>query len=326
MGSAFAGFLPHFSLATDSRIHCRMLCIAETGSEMPRNILPVFLLTVLLASSAQAQLCAVDDRQRTVCLEQSAQRIAALSPGATELLFAAGAGEQVVAVVSYSDYPPEAAAIPSVGSSTRMDIEQLLSLRPDLLIGWVTGNPVEQLELLESLGLPVFYLEPHSFEDISLVIERLALLSGNDEIGRNAAENFRQGMQQLRTAYKDAEPVDVFYQVWDEPLMTVNDGHFIGQVITLCGGVNVFGDQARQVPRISLESILSRNPEAIVAGGMGEENRDWLDAWERYSDLTAVQRNNLFFVPPSLIQRPTPRLLDGSRIMCDELDKARARR
>lgn len=118
----------------------------------------------------------------------------------------------------------------------------------------------------------------------------------------------------------------VFYQVWDEPLMTVNDDHLIGKVITLCGGVNVFGELDRLVPRISDEAVLAADPEAILAGGMGEENRHWLTHWEQYDELTAVRRDNLFFVPPSLIQRPTPRMLEGSRLFCEKLDQARARR
>jgi iron complex transport system substrate-binding protein len=271
-------------------------------------------------------VCAVDDRQREVCLAQPATRIAALSPGATELVFAAGAGDQVVAVVSFSDFPPEARQIASVGSHDRMDIERLVTLRPDLIIGWVTGNPAGQVEVLESLGFPVFYLEPHSFEDISSAIERLAVLAGTAQLGSEVAEEFRQGMRELREQYADAEPITVFYQVWDEPLMTVNDTHFIGQVISLCGGVNVYGQQARQVPRIDMESILSVDPEAIVTAGMGEDNREWLENWTSYHGLQAVEKNNLFFVPPSLLQRPTPRLLQGSRILCEKLDKARARR
>lgn len=289
------------------------------------NIMMVMLLTVLPAV-AGADVCAVDARDREVCLDQPAQRIAALSPGATELVFAAGAGEQVVAVVSFSDYPPRAREIESVGSHTRIDIEALLSLEPDLIIGWVTGNPEEQLERLESLDQTLFYLEPQNFADIADALEKLATLAGTADTGRQEAETFRDGMRQLRERYSSAAPVPVFYQVWDDPLMTVNDAHFIGRVISLCGGDNVYGDLQRQVPRISVESILSKDPEAIVAGGMGEENRAWLEEWKAYENMSAVERNNLFFVQPSLIQRPTPRLLEGSRIMCRKLEQARERR
>ncbi|WP_207308994.1 cobalamin-binding protein [Marinobacter salicampi] len=278
------------------------------------------------AAAVHATVCAIDDKDREVCLDEPARRIAALSPGATELVYAAGAGDQVVAVVSYSDYPPEARQVTSVGSHTRMDLERLLSLEPDLVIGWVTGNPPEQIATLEELGLPVFFIEPRDFEGVSSAIERLAALAGTGTEGGRVAEDFRRGMAELAERYAGAEPVPVFYQVWEEPLMTVNREHLIGKVVSLCGGRNVFGDLPRLVPRISREAVLAADPEAIIAGGMGEENREWLTAWQDFPGLRAVQRDNLFFVPPSLIQRPTPRLLEGSRIFCNKLEQARERR
>ncbi|WP_392567201.1 cobalamin-binding protein [Halomonas sp. 707B3] len=270
--------------------------------------------------------CAVDDRGREVCLHASANRIATLSPGATELTYAAGAGDQVVAVVSYSDYPPEAQDVASVGSHTRIDLEALVGLAPDLVIGWVTGNPAEQMETLEALGMPVFYIEPRSVEDVAHTIERLARLAGTEPTGRQAASEFRDGMVALTSRYSERDPVPTFYQVWDEPLMSVNNEHLIGQVVELCGGENVFGDQHRLVPRLDDEAVLAANPEAIIAGGMGEENRDWLTHWEQYPNLAAVTGDNLYFVPPSLIQRPTPRLMEGAQILCDKLEQARQKR
>ncbi|NGO89246.1 MAG: ABC transporter substrate-binding protein [Halomonas sp.] len=282
-----------------------------------------------MAAAAQGHdhsRCAVDDRDREVCLHASANRIATLSPGATELTWAAGAGDQVVAVVSYSDYPPEAKQVASVGSHTRIDLEALVGLAPDLVIGWVTGNPAEQMETLEALGMPVFYIEPRSVEAVAHTIERLARLAGTEPIGRQAASEFRDGMAALTARYSERDPVPTFYQVWDVPLMGVSDEHLIGQVVTLCGGENVFGGLERLVPRLDDEAVLAANPEAIIAGGMGEENRHWLTHWEQYPHLDAVAKENLYFVPPSLIQRPTPRLLEGAQLLCDKLDQARQKR
>ena len=292
--------------------------------------MPAVFASALLAlggGAARAEtLCALDDHGREVCLEAPASRIAALSPGATELVYAAGAGERVIATVDHSDYPPEAQRVPSVGSHTRVDLEALLSLQPDLVIGWITGNPPEQLETLEALGMPVFYIEPRNFEEIAQSIERLALLTDTHKQGGRAAAAFRDGVMALGERYADAEPVSVFYQIWDEPLMTINDAHFIGQAIALCGGVNVFGELSRLTPRIDDEAVLAADPETILAGGRGEENRAWLSHWEQYASLTAVTRDNLHFIPPSLIQRPTPRLLEGSRQLCERLDHVRAKR
>ncbi|WP_281444050.1 cobalamin-binding protein [Halomonas sp. M1] len=285
-----------------------------------------FSLMTIQAQGHDHSRCVVDDRDREVCLHNAARRIATLSPGATELTYAAGAGDQVVAVVSYSDYPPEAKEVASVGSHTRIDLEALVGLAPDLVIGWVTGNPAEQLETLEALGMPVFYIEPRTVEDVAYTIERLARLAGTEPAGQRVAESFRTGMADLASRYGERAPVRTFYQVWDEPLMSVNNDHLIGQVVQLCGGVNVFGDQRRLVPRLDDEAVLAANPEAIIAGGMGEENRHWLTHWEQYSNLTAVAAESLYFVPPSLIQRPTPRLLEGAQILCDKLEQSRQKR
>jgi iron complex transport system substrate-binding protein len=293
-------------------------------------LLPVALSLSLLmmgqSMPAAAKVCVTDDTGANVCLEQPARRIAALSPGATELVWAAGAGDHVVAVVSFSDYPEEASNVVSVGSHTRVDLERLMQLQPDLVIGWVTGNPPEQIEALKDLGLPVFSIEPRSFEGVSHTIERLATLAGTDDVGFAEAQRFRAGIAAMERHYRDAEPVSVFYQVWDKPLMTVNDEHLIGKVITLCGGVNVFGELERLVPRISSEAVIGANPEAILAGGMGQENRHWLTRWEAFPSLDATAQNNLYFIPPSLIQRPTPRMLEGSRLFCEKLDDARGKR
>ncbi|MBY6101915.1 cobalamin-binding protein [Marinobacter nauticus] len=282
---------------------------------------------MLLAFPALASpVCATDDLGKEICLEQPAQRIAALSPGATELAWAAGAGDQVVAVVAYSDYPPAAKEVTSVGSHTRMDMERLLELQPDLVIGWVTGNPTEQLATLREMGVPVFSIEPRSFEAVSDTIERLSNLAGTEAAGFAEAERFRKGITDLRARFSGADAVPVFYQVWDEPLMTVNRDHLIGEMIELCGGDNVFGHLERLVPRISAEAVIAANPEAILAGGMGEENRHWLTRWQSFPSLTATERDNLFFIPPSLVQRPTPRMLEGTRLFCEKLEVARDRR
>ena len=288
--------------------------------------LALTLLGGLVGEASGDDVCAVDDADREVCLAAPAERIVALSPGATELLFAAGAGQRVVAVVDHSDYPPAASELPSVGSHERLDLERLVTLQPDLVIAWATGNPADQVARLERLGLPVFQIEPRDVEGIATALERLARLAGSAEEGRLAAENLRQGFAQVAAHHVAIPPVSVFYQVWDSPLMTVNDAHWIGTVIALCGGVNVFGDLSRLVPRIGEEAVLAADPEVIIAGGRGEENRSWLAHWERFPELTAVTRENLFFVPPSLLQRPTPRLLEGSRRLCETLEVARGRR
>lgn len=275
--------------------------------------------------AAEPQRCAIDDAGQELCLAASAQRIATLSPGATELTFAAGAGEQVVAGVNHSDYPPAALELPLVGNHTRIDVEALLALKPDLVVTWVTGNPPAQMELLEELGLPMFAIEPRTFEGVSSAIERLSTLAGTETAGFAEAERFRAGMAEISEQYRHAQPISAFYQVWETPLMTINNEHLIGKVLQLCGGVNVFADMPRLVPRISPEVVLEADPEVILTGSVEGASDQQLDHWKKYPRMRAVAKNNLFFVPASPISRPTPRLLEASRDICQKLDIARAR-
>lgn len=277
-----------------------------------------------LAASA-TQRCAVDDAGKKLCLTSAAQRIATLSPGATELTFATGAGDKVIAGVNHSDYPPAARKLPLVGNHTRIDVETLLALKPDLIVTWVTGNPPAQMELLHKLGLPMFAIEPRTFEGVSSAIERLSVLTGTEQQGFAEAERFRAGISAITEQYRHAKPVRVFYQVWETPLMTINNEHLIGKVLQLCGGVNVFAEMPRLVPRISPEVVLEADPQVILTGSVEGASDDQLDHWKNYPKLRAVAENNLFFVPASPISRPTPRLLEASRDICQKLDIARGR-
>ncbi|MDN3555470.1 cobalamin-binding protein [Halomonas maura] len=283
-------------------------------------------LGVGLPGAARAEVCVSDDAGREVCLDAPARRIVALSPGVTELLFAAGAGERLVGAVSFSDYPPAARALPRVGSYDRLDLEALLALTPDLVVAWAGGNPREQVDRLAALGLPVFFSDAGDFAAIASSLERLGVLAGSEAAGRAAATRLRGEVAELRARYADAAAVPVFYQVWEQPLMTVNGEHWISRALALCGGDNPFAGEAPLVPRIGVEAVLARDPEVIVTGGMGKADSSWLEAWRAFPELTAVRRDNLFVVDPDLVQRATPRLVQGTRALCAHLETARERR
>lgn len=254
------------------------------------------------------------------------ERIVSLAPHVTELLFAAGAGGRVVGVVSYSDFPEEARGLPRVGGYRQLDLEGIVALKPDLVVAWRSGNPASQVERLESLGLRLVYIDPHRLEEIPEALERLGRLAGSEAEAARAAKRFRDELRRLRDAYGARPPVKVFYQIWNRPLMTVNGEHLISDVIRLCGGENRFAALAELAPRLDVEAVLAADPEVIVASGMGEERPEWLDMWRDWPSLTATQRGNLFFIPPDLIQRHTPRILDGAARLCEALERVRVRR
>jgi len=294
-------------------------------------LLPFFLAVLLLLSvnakaEAEAERCVVDDMERLLCLDEAAQSIVTLSPGMAELMFAAGGGEQIVGTTSFSDYPEAADDIPRIGSFKRLDLEAVLARDPDLIIAWITGNPTEQVLKLEELGLPVYWGEQREFEDVASTMRRFGTLAGSEAIANERADAFESRLRELAEQYQDADPVEVFYQIWDDPIMTINGEHLISRAIAVCNGQTLFSELERLTPRLDTESILDADPEAIIAGGMGENDPSWLEHWKQFENMKAVARDQLYFVPPSTLQRPTPRILDGIERVCHHLDEVRERR
>lgn len=278
------------------------------------------------ASAFASPITLNDDEGRTLALAAPAKRIVSLAPHITELLFAAGAGDRVVGAVAYSDYPEAARVLPRVGGYSAIDMEAVAALKPDLVIAWKSGNRDAHLERFAALDIPVFVNEPRSMSDVARSLEQIGILAGTADAANAAARRFRERRDALAARYASRPPVRMFYQIWDQPLMTINGKHLISDAMRLCGGTNVFGDLGQLAPRIGTEAVLAANPEVIVASGMGDSRPEWLDRWQKWTGLTAVARGNLFFIPPELMQRHTPRLLDGAERLCEQLETARSRR
>jgi len=279
-----------------------------------------------LSLACQGEIRVVDDAGQTLRLPRPAQRIVSLAPHITETLFAAGAGEYVVAAVEYSDYPPAAHRLPRVGSYERIDLEALLARRPDLVIAWQSGTPPAMVDKLRLLGVPVFVSQSARLESVADDLERYAQIVGKPASGAAAAHQFRLRLAGLQTQYAGKPTVRVFYEVWNQPLMTIGGPQVISDVIRLCGGENVFAEMRAMAPTVSIEAVLAARPEAIVAAGMGEARPDWLDDWKKWPALPAVARGNLFHIHPDLMHRHSPRLLDGATQLCRQLDQVRSRR
>lgn len=255
-----------------------------------------------------------------------AQRVVSLSPHLTELLFAVGAGAQIVGAVAHSDYPPAARRIPRVGGHGALDIERILGLAPDLLVAWGSGNRGAALAQLRDLGAPVFSSEPKRLADIAEILRQLGALTGRRAQAERQAQAFLKRLRSIEMRYADRSPVSVFYQLWRQPLMTVGGPQMISRVIQLCGGRNVFAQLDALAPSVSLEAVLVADPEVIVVGGGGDARSIWTERWRQWPDLLAVRRDNVFWLDPDRLQRHTPRLLDAAQALCQLLDRARAKR
>jgi iron complex transport system substrate-binding protein len=281
------------------------------------------LLLLLACGAAFGQVRVQDDYGGTVALAAPARRIVSLSPHLTELLYAAGAGERLVGVVEFSDFPPAAKALPRVGGDAGIDVERVLALQPDLVVAWPNVGSVRTVNQLQQLGLPVFRSEPRALDDIASTLERLAVLSGTASEGRRAAEAFRTRVGALEKRYANTRKVRVFYQIWDRPLLTVNGQHVITRVVELCGGENVFAALPLLAPEVDREAVLRADPDVILASGSGGDPPAWLEAWRRFPGLRAAARGHLYSIPPDVIQRHTPRILEGAKQLCTLLERVR---
>ncbi len=297
---------------------------------MPLN--KYYLLFILFISSASMVLAegisVVDDSGQTIHLAQTAQRIISLSPGLTELVFASGGGDYLKGVVSFSDYPPAAQQLPRVGRYNALDMEQILILKPDLVIAWQSGNPAHQIEQLKKLGLIVYLSEPHELMDIPKTMRHLGQLMGTQGIAEQQADLFIKQLKRLQQAQSDngRRKKRTFIQIWNKPVMSVNQQHLISKVISLCGGENIFAQTQTATPSLTLtptiESILERNPEIIIATGMADSSKQWLQRWQQWPYLDAVKNKRLYAVNPDHLVRHTPRILQGIKAVCQLINQA----
>jgi iron complex transport system substrate-binding protein len=285
----------------------------------------IFAAALLASSAASAAPISVrDDDGNIVTLQKSAQRVIAMAPHVTELLFTAGAGEKIVGAVTYSDYPEAAKKIPRVGDNRLIDLERVAAMKPDLIVIWMHGGFERQIEGLRKLGIPLFHSEPTKLEGIADNVVRLGQLMGTETVANAAADDIRQQFSAMTRQYGKRPPVRLFYQVWDKPLYTLSNKSIVGDAIRLCGGVNIFGDLKVTAPVVSIEAVLQENPEAIF--GTSEKDYGSINLWKPYPNMLAVKNNNLFRLDGELLNRAGPRMVAGTKALCEKIEEARQHR
>jgi len=282
-------------------------------------------LLVLWCGAALGAVTATDSSGRRVTLARPAERIISLAPHATELLFAAGAGSRLVAASEYSDYPQAAKRLPRVASSGAIDLEQVLALRPDLVVAWRLEATTKALDRLESLGVLLAYVEPRRLDEIPQAVEMLGTLAATDSIARAEAARLRAELARLRSAYRGRPVIDVFYQISERPLMTLNGRHFVSDALALCGGRNVFANAPIIAAAVDAEAVLAANPQAIIAARSDPADRSWQAFWLRFGELRAVHDRNLLALHVDEMHRHGPRAIASTARLCELLDEARAR-
>ena len=282
-----------------------------------------FVLALLATAAGPARAVrVVDDTGASVELAAPARRIVTLSPHSAELVAAAGAASRLVGVIATTDMPASTRALPVIGDANAIDVERILALQPDLVVGWPWSSPA-QVARLSDRGIPVFTTAPRTIDAIASDIERLGALAGTTSEASRAAGAFRARIAALKAAAAGGAPVRVFYQLSAAPLYTIGAGHTITQAIALCGGENVFASLPVPAPVVNVEEVLAQRPGLIVAGIEGAVRPRWLDEWRRWPELPAARDAGLAVVDADLLHRPGPRFADGVAQLCAAVARAR---
>lgn len=274
-----------------------------------------------IALAARAGVRVVDDDGRVFERATPAARIVSLAPHLTELLFAAGAGDRVVGVSAWSDFPPAAQRLPQVGDSALLDLERIVALRPDVVVVWRGGASAQQLQRLAAARLPVYASDTRSLAHIAHTLRQFGRLAGTEAAAAARAEAFERQVQALRARHAHQRVLRVFYEIWPQPLMTVNGTHPISEALGVCGAVNVFAAQPLPTPTVDVEAVIAARPDAIVTSRLrpGSGTADPRRRWQALRSVTAAQVQ----VDPDKLHRPTDRMADGIAELCAALDRLR---
>ncbi|NBB34319.1 cobalamin-binding protein [Pseudomonas sp. BC115LW] len=239
------------------------------------------------------------------------ERVVSLAPSLSEIVVELDSADLLVGVLDAGERPPALESVPSVGRYGQLDIERLLSLKPDLLLLWPGSVGPAQREQLSRLGIPTYVAEPHRLDQLTTQIEDIARQLGRPERGQALAADLRRQLDALRQRYRRDVPLRVFYQVWDQPLYTVGGGQIISDALEVCGARNVFADLRLPAPQVSIESVLARNPEVILASSQAQ-----LDAWKAWPQVTAVSQGQLLRVIDKGLERPSGQMIQATAALC----------
>jgi iron complex transport system substrate-binding protein len=295
---------------------------------MTRHLLAALCACGLLAApSVHAQGAALrltDDAGHVVALEHTAQRIVALAPHLTELVYAAGAGQQLVAVGRYSDYPADAATKPVISDAFTVNYEVLTTLKPDLVLVWGSGTPERTKSKLRTLGIPVYEIEIRNVAGLADTLRSIGRLAGTEGVAQARAQAITTDWAALKASYAGRKPVRVFFQLWDAPLMTLSGQHLISSAIAACGGTNVFAELPTLTATVSWEVAVQRDPELVMTAGSASEPAK-PGRWADFAQVSATRHGEFGRIEGDLIARSGPRFVDGARELCVAIDRARQR-
>ena len=269
-----------------------------------------------------AALTVIDDTGRRVPLAHQPERIISLAPGATEMLFGAGAGDRVIATVDFSDEPAAAKRVPRIGDVTAVDLERLVALRPDVVVAWPGGGNPAQIEKIAQLGIPLYRQQVNRLADLPASVRRLGALAADSTVAERAARALEDQLRHITHEYGGGKHPTVLLEVWNRPIYTVGGTQLMSDALALCGARNVFGDLKELSAVIDTEAVIARNPDIIVAAAPPSEGAGWLTEWQRFGSLSAVRNGRLIAFEDQGLVRLGPSVLTATERLCRALAAA----
>jgi iron complex transport system substrate-binding protein len=280
-------------------------------------IKPLYLLFLVIFLGTSISYSATqkfkDEVGREVAFSFPPKRIVSLAPNITEILFSLGLDEEIVGVSIHCNFPEKAKGKARVGSYISLDFEKITSLKPDLIIATGAGNTRDMVDRLEKLGFQTYVIYPKKFDDILKSIAHIGQVVNRDREARVIIEGMRKRSQRVTELTKGLPPPKVFIQIGDVPIVTVGKGSFADDLIRLAGGENISGKEKEVYPRFGMEEILKRSPEVIVISSMNPRGdyQKILQEWARWKTIPAVKNGRIHLIDSDLLDRPSPRIIDG---------------
>jgi iron complex transport system substrate-binding protein len=278
-----------------------------------------FLSVLIIFGWVSAPLCMTfkDALEREVTLRGEPHRIVTLAPSITEILYFLGLEDRVVGVTQFSYYPPEAKLKPKVGSYIDLNVEKIISLSPDLVIGTADGNQPGIVDLLEQAGIPVFIVNPRNIRQTIDTVAIVGRLCGVLKKASALSMQLSQRVDHIIERTKSERRPLVFLQINLRPIMTINKDTFLHDLIQLAGGRNMTENEPITYPRISLEEVIRKKPEVIIISSMERGGR--FEAarveWLKWTSIPAVKEGRVHLIDSDLIDRPSPRIIEGLEAM-----------
>jgi iron complex transport system substrate-binding protein len=295
------------------------MSLPALGARVPAVILGMLCTGGPLAvqAAAPAVRAVPDDLGAAVAVPAAPLRIVSLTPGATEMLFAAGAGGQLIATVQYSSEPPAARNVPRIGDVAAIDMERLVALHPDVVIAWPAGGNPAQRAKIEALGIPLYRQQVARLADLPVSLRRLGVLAGTPAVAEPAAAALDARLAALRRTYRaQGHRPSVLLQVWNRPIYTIGGRHLMSDALELCGARNVFADLPEPGPLVDTEAVIGRDPDIILAAAPPGEGAAWVADWQRFSGLAAVRNHRVVAFENQALSRLGPSVLDATEELC----------